>query len=412
MLPFQIQTAVVAVLLGAPSAPREDAALAALIEEALSQSPMLGATGEAVLRAEERPSQAGALEDPMFSFSYQNDGWAPSLGQEIMTLLRFGLAQDLPYPGKRELRRNLALKGVESMVQARERARLDLVASVERSYFGLVEARALLALLDEEEALWRQTEAVARSRYSVGQGVQQDVLRVQIELTRLEERRAMLDADVSIRSAELNALVGRPAGEPVESARELVLEPLSSAALEVLEAAREKSPELAAARIAIEEARLEVALAEKERKPDFRLGGAYMNRGGLPPMWEAAVDVSLPVRGEKRDAAVAEAKALDREAALRLESVELALRFRTEERQARLKSQERIAALYLDGVIPQNQLSVEAALASYRVGNVPFVTVLEALSRLYLDRALHVRTLALHAVLRSELESASLEPMR
>lgn len=411
MLPFQFQLSVLvgASLLGGPTPAEGDPRLEALIEEALAQNPLLGAAREGVARAEAGPVQAGALEDPMFSFSYQNDGWAPSLGKENMTLLRFGLAQDLPYPGKRELRRNLALIRVESMVQARERARLDLVASVERSYYALVEARALLALLSEEELLWKQIEGVARARYSVGQGVQQDVLRVQIELTRLEERRAMLDADVSIREAEINALVGRPVGQPIESASDLALTPIAP---EVLERAREKSPELAAARIAIDEARLEAALAEKERKPDFRVEGAYMNRGGLPPMWEAGVDVSLPFRGEKLDAAVAEAKAFEREAALRLEAVELALRFRTEERQARLKSQERIAALYQGGVIPQNQLSVEAALASYRVGNVPFVTVLEALSRLYLDRATHIRTLALHAGLRSELESVSLEPMR
>jgi outer membrane protein TolC len=406
MSAFHIQAVVLgATLLGSSSDPRLDA----LIEEALARNPALDAAEAAVVRSAERPEQAGALEDPMFSFGYQNDGWAPTLGEEIMTFLRFGLAQDLPYPGKRDLRRNLALKEVESAVQARERARLDLVASVKRAYYALVEARALLVLLNEEEEIWKQIEGVSRARYSVGQGVQQDVLRVQIELSRLQERRAMLDADVAIREAELNALIGGPAGRSIESAAELSIRPVAA---EVLEAVRKSSPELAAARIAIEEGGLQVALAERERRPDFRVEGAYMNRGGLPSMWEAGIDVSLPLRRGKLDAALAEAKAFEREAALRLEAVELALRFRTEERRARLASQERIAALYQEGIIPQNQLSVEAALASYRVGNVPFVTVLEALSRLYLDRSGYIRTLALHAGLLAELESASLESMR
>jgi outer membrane protein TolC len=386
----------------------DDPALDALVAEALEKSPVLEAAEQSLERARSLPAQAGALPDLWVSLSYQNDGWAPSLGSENMTFLRFGFSQDLPYSGKRSLRVDLARRDFEIAEHRVSRARLDVVSSVKRGYYGVLEARGLLELLREEQEIWRQIEGVARARYGVGQGVQQDVIRVQVELTRIEQRRVELEADMAVSLASLNALLGRAPGELLSATGELALERIDSSLAEILEASRAKSPELLAARVAIDRARQSASLAEREKKPDFRLMGAYMNRGGLPAMWEAGVDVRLPLYGEKWDALVEEARASLRESELRLASLELVLRVRTEERYAQLRARERIVDLYENGIIPQDRLSVEAALASYRVGAVPFVTVLEALSRLYLDRATLLRTFSEHEKIRALLEAASL----
>ena len=58
---------------------------------------------------------------------------------------------------------------------------------MKRAYYGLLLSRELLALIREQEEIWRQIEGVARARYAVGQGAQQDVLRVQVEVTRVEQ---------------------------------------------------------------------------------------------------------------------------------------------------------------------------------------------------------------------------------
>jgi outer membrane protein TolC len=343
------------------------------------------------------------------SISYQNEGLGPSLGSEIMSFLRIGWSQDLPYSKKRGLRSAVLSRDVEIAEQQVERVRLDVLAAVEGAYYRTLAARDLQHLLGEEEAIWRQIEGVARARYSVGQGGQQDVLRVQVELTRIEERRAALVANARVSAAELNSLLGRPMARPVESGSALELRVLDRSLERAIEEAREKSPELRASRIAIERSRQQISLAEREKKPDFRVMGAYMNRGGLPGMWEAGVDVRLPLSGARWDAAIEEARASVLEAEGRFQALELSLRARVEERHARIESRERIASLYQEGIIPQDRLSVEAALASYRAGAVPFVTVLEALSRLYLDRASLVENIAEHQALRARLEAASVE---
>ena len=65
----------------------------------------------------------------------------------------------------------------------------------------------------------------------------------------------------------------------------------------------------------------------------------------------------------------------------------LQLRYRTEERFTRLRSTERILDLYAKGIVPQDRMAIEAALANYQSGRVPFVAVLESLQTLYADRA-------------------------
>jgi outer membrane protein TolC len=126
-------------------------------------------------------------------------------------------------------------------------------------------------------------------------------------------------------------------------------------------------------------------------------------------MWQAGVGVTLPLYRGRRHAAVAEAEAGRRAAALQVEAVRAQIRFRTREREAQLRAAERMAAVYSDGLLPQAQLSYEASIASYQAGKVPFLTVLEALSTLYRDRIDHLRVLAAHERIKASIEEASLE---
>ncbi len=135
-----------------------------------------------------------------------------------------------------------------------------------------------------------------------------------------------------------------------------------------------------------------------------------MNRGGLDPMWQAGVAFNLPLYRGRLRAARAETEAKARASQRRVESLRLKLRFRTEERLVQLETAETLARLYGDGIVPQDQMSVEAAVANYQAGKVPFVSVLEALATLYGDRSTHLRVLAGHQRIRASLEEASLDP--
>ncbi len=170
-------------------------ALEALVAEALAQNPDVRALGEALDSARARPEQAQALPDPMVSVLYVNDGWSPSLGEMPMTTLGFMGSQTLPWPGKRARREELAARDAVPASERLERQRLTVAAGVRRAFWGLVLAEESLGVLREQAEVWKEAEGVARARYAVGQGAQQDVLRAQVEITRFEQLRAEQEAD-------------------------------------------------------------------------------------------------------------------------------------------------------------------------------------------------------------------------
>jgi outer membrane protein TolC len=244
----------------------------------------------------------------------------------------------------------------------------------------------------------------------VGQGAQQDVLRVQVEVTRIEQLRAEQEGEAEIRLAELNRLLDRAATERLETPARLALRPMEGTLDQVFAWAAGVSPEIKSAGLGVERATLAINLAKKEFKPDFSVQAGYMNRGGLDPMWQAGVGITVPLYRKRLSAGLAEAEAQLRSSQSAIQSVQLQLRFRTQERLIQLKTTERVATLYGEGIVPQDRMSVEAALANYQTGKVPFIAVLEALTTLYNDRATHLRLLASHEQTVASLEEASLEP--
>jgi len=392
------------------SAPaEEDAVLQALVAEALARNPDLHAVQSAIAAAQTRTVAAQARPDPMVSMTYTNDGWAPSLGSMAMTTLGFMVSQEFPYSGKRQLRADLATSQARQIEPQLTRARLAIEAAVKRAYYGLLVARELQSLTTEQRELWTQIEVVARSRYAVGQGAQQDVLRVQVEVTRIEQRAIEQAAEAELRLAEINRLLARSLDTPIATPARLTLRPLSGTAQDAFERARTISPELAGGRLAIDTERATLALARREFKPDFTIQGGYMNRGGLDAMWLAGVGMTLPFNKKARESAVANAEIRAQGGAHVIESMALQLQYRTNERFTRAKAAEQIVALYDGGVVPQDQMTVEAAVANYQSGKVPFVSVLEAMTALYADRWTRAGLVADHARLLASLHEASLD---
>jgi outer membrane protein TolC len=351
------------------------------------------------------------LPDPFLSFNYQNDGRSPSLGKQDMTFLGAMFSQPLPWPGK------LRLAGEEAASRAEEvkegtvgRARLAVEARVRRAYDDYLLARAQLELIEDRGRAWREISDIVRERYAVGLGVQQDLLRAQIEVLRIDEARADQMAQIATRRAEINRVLGREQATEIETPQRLAFRSDVPVLPVLLRAALEKSPELASASRAIEAARFRVSIAKKDFLPDFVASGGPMYRGGLDPMWQVGVGITLPIyAGSRQRPRLSAARADLRSEEARAASARLELEFRTRERFENLASVVKVAQLYGESILPVDQLSLESAIASYRTGKIPFVTVLEALNTLYADRSIYRTRLAEAEKLRVAIDEADLQ---
>ena len=382
---------------------------AALVEEALERNPDVLAAGAMVEEAQARPAQVTALPEPTVSVLYTNEGWAPTLGTNEFTTLGFLWTQELPGKGKRAGRGEVARLEASLAEAQLARVRLSVAGAVRRAYHELIHARELLGLLREQESLLAIVSESARERYAVGQGAQTDVLRVQAERIRLGQMRAERVAAESVQLAELNRLLARPPGTPLATDTHPALRPIAGSLDELLAEAEALSPELRAARHRIEQDQASLALARRLGQVDWSVQGGYQNRGGLPGMWQAGVGVRLPLWRGSAQAGVAEADARARSGEQRVASTRLLLRVRTEERLARARAIEEAAELYAKGLLPQDRLAYESALAAFQGGRGSFASMLEALTTLVRDREAELRLLADHQILRAGLAEASLE---
>lgn len=391
-----------------------DAVLERLLAQALESKPEYAQARSAVAAERERVPQAGALPDPTLTLGIQNDGFnGIQVGKMETSFYQIAVTQPFFWPGKRGLRTDIASRQVAVAEAQLERVRLGVEADVRRAYLDLLLVRDQLRLLERLETLWKQSEGLAKVRYTVGEGPQSDLLRAQLERTRLQQQRWALELSERNRVQELNRLHSRPLDEPIATTRRLVevADPALPKLDDALADAEGRSPELAQARASVRVAGERSALARREQYPDFAVSAGVMPRGSLDPMWTLSVSVGLPIwSGRKQGRAVAESEARKQGESQGEESIRQVLRLRTEERVAQLETALEQNQLYRQMLLVQSDATVESTMSQYKVGRVTFASVLEALSGYLGDQAGYLESMAQAHRLAIAQRELSLDP--
>ncbi|MBK8480177.1 MAG: TolC family protein [Proteobacteria bacterium] len=362
----------------------DDPLLAGLMREALERRPEL-AELRATIRAEgERVPQSRALPDPALALGLQNDGFRSlRLGEAPTSFVSIAASQTFPWYGKRRLRGEVILLGTRQAEAELGRLQLSIRAEVARAYVDLLLVRDQLALLTKVEALWTQAAGLARALYEVGTAAQTDLLRAQLERSRLRQRRWALVAEDARRVVVLNRLRGRALGDAIGTERSLatISDPVLQADRSAFEAAEDRSPELLRSRLALAKAAKQVVLAQKDWLPDLTVSAGVMPRGGsLDPMWQVGVAVPIPLWGSsKQRRAVDEQRSREVAARHSDDATRQLLRQRVAERNRLLAALLATNRLYRSGLLVLSETTVSSTLVQYQVGRVSFAAVLEAL---------------------------------
>jgi cobalt-zinc-cadmium efflux system outer membrane protein len=382
----------------APNPLDTDPAVRVLVEQALSSSPDIG-RADAAARAEgARAPQVGSLPDPTLTLGIQNDGFnGIQIGTMETSYWQVMLTQPIPWPGKLSARAAAARSQASVAGGETGRLRLTTTAEVERAYVDLLLVRGQIALLAKLEVLWKEAEVMARTRYEVGQGSQSDLLRAQLERTRLQQRRVALEGEERTRLQALNRLRVHPLDEPIPTPRSLSAstDPVLRAADEAVADAERRSPDLAIAALSVQTADRRLESAKKDWFPDFAVTAGVMPRGQLVPMWTVQLGITLPVWGATKQSKGVEESRSRREADLRSEeSVQLQVRLRAQERRTLLAAALQTLDIYRGGILVQSDATIRSTMSQYQVGKVTFPSVLEVLRGLVVDEGGYLDALA------------------
>ena len=326
---------------------------------------------------EARPAIVSALSDPMIS---------PSLDHLPFMLggadVSFTIEQQIPLSGIRRSRRTAALADIDRLRAEANRTTLDVGIQAANAFLMLQERRRTQALVAEQIGFARDVVTAANARYSSGTAPQSDVLRAEVEVARLDALSRALVSEVRGAEAMLNASLAMDPERPVPPLASVAFtEPLPTwAAIKTALTAR---PELAAGRAEIARAESDVQVMRDMFRPmaTIRTGPAYTMAEGRG--WMAMVGISLPIWRDKLRAGVAEAQAMRAMSEADLRAMTRMIEGDAAASVNQLQAaRDRQAALTAD-VLPRARMAIDPAVAGYSAGQMPLVSVIEAVQVLW-----------------------------
>jgi outer membrane protein, heavy metal efflux system len=394
---------------GEPAAPEN---LSNLIATALADNPELKASTARWELFRNRIEQARALDDPMLMLKLQNGVIRSPLdwGRDGMTAKVLGLSQQVPFWGKRSLKGEVAQKEADFYKWTLEERKLELMRMVKETYYQIFVIDRSLAIVDRNIRIFDDFIILAQTKYSVGQGVQQDIFKAQVERSKMLDLGFSLQQQRTSRAAELNALLNRPAATPVGAIADFTLVPFSLTSPQLAAIAEEYQPDLHAARALLEKAQVGRKLADKEYFPDVTVALEYMQRDPAmgsdgADMYSLGVAFNLPVQRSRRQAARAESNAEASMAAEELNSQRNTIQAGIADLLAQLERRWKQAELYKKGIIPQARQSLESAVIGYRVNKVDFLTLLDSSMTLFTYEREYYEVIADYQMKRAQLEA-------
>ncbi len=365
-----------------PGAP--GAAVDELLAIARQMSPDLAAMGLEAAAAVARADAAGSLPDPVFRGEFEEiDRRAGSLAPDRLGMIKYGIQQEFPLWGKRELRETVARSEAGTARERRRAAETELVARIKTVFAGYYAAHEAFRLTEDLARAVGTIADVAERRYAQGLGNQQEVLKAAIERTEVQTDLARLEAGKRGTAAQINALLNRRPGEPLAAPRSLrPIPPESTLKLaELLERARLANPQLAAGEAQILAAEGSRTLVEKNWYPDVTLGISAVDRDRRFSGYEAMIEFKIPLRWGLRRAQEREAAAMLGAAKSRLDATAARVRGEIEEAYWGLEAASKIYRLLHGAHLPQARLAYDTAIGGYEVGRVDLATVLETEQR-------------------------------
>ncbi len=376
-----------ALVLTAPAQNSESTiSLPDLIAEMLRSNPELQAYHSQWEAAQARIPQAGALPDPVLGLGVMSlpvDNF--SFTREPMTGKQISLMQMFPFPGKQGIRQKIARNEAEVARQNYLNQYNRLVRDVKTTYFDLFFNQKARETNDQNTALTHQFEQIAETRYRVGQGLQQDVLKAQLQRFKLSDDLLQLEQQRESLEARLNSLLNRPVNTPVGKTGEIEITDFSLSFEDLTTLAEQHSPLLNTSREMVTQGSNRVSIARKEYLPDFSLELSYTQREALQngdegmDFLSGMVNITLPLYFWKKQRQQVSEYRLNEQAFRQMDNgIRAALYADLESIYADLQKSRRRLILFQSGIIPQASQALQSALSAYRVDKVEFLTLIDS----------------------------------
>jgi cobalt-zinc-cadmium efflux system outer membrane protein len=369
----------------------ESTSLKSLMNEALANNPEIKAARAKWEASTKRPSQVSTLPNPTIGASYNNVSFDKfTLGKDNFAQLGISASQEFPFPGKLSLKGKIAEEEANAERQSLGATIRKVLADLKEAYYDwyLVNKSIEITLKDKE--LIEKFAKITESKYKVGKGIQQDVIRSQLEVSGFIERVELLNQKKEILESKIRSILNRPPDAPIGKPEEVKKSELKLSLDELYRLIESRNPMLKAKGSLIERNNKALELARKGYFPDFMAEfdwfdrGKFTNEGQFSDMWQVKVGFIVPLYFWRKERfGVEEAASQLEEAKEEYNSTNQDLYFTIKDKYITAKTSEKLLDLYSRGIIPQAAHSLDSAIAGYEVGKIDFLTLLDNIVTLF-----------------------------
>ncbi len=355
-----------------------------LVREAIERNPKVIAARERHSTLREKIPQAGALEDPMLGFGVVNLPSDFDFNEEDMTMKEISVSQKFPFPGKRGLIEEAAAREADAGAAEVEEIANQVEKEVKTAFYDLSHVYRTTEVTRRNKSLLEEISKITRTRYSLGRGIQEDIIRIQVEISKMLDELIMLEQKKRSLAARLNYLLNRPQNSPVGRPAQFEFRRVMFSIEDLQQQALANNPMLRALKQEIVARGKTVDFAKLDYLPDFSLKFAYGQREDRLDMYTGMIEMNLPIFVKsKQERKVAEGYAGVRSAQARYDSALNEIFYMITDMGSMLQRLERKIELYRTGIIPQSRLQIDTALSAYIVNKADFMTLLDSRMRFY-----------------------------
>lgn len=388
-----------------PAAP---SSLTQLLEEARQKNPGLRAALHQQTAASHVPQQAGALPDTQIVVQQLDVGSPrPFAGytNSDFAYIGLGASQEVPWPGKRALRSQMAGLEATSLRAQSEATQRAIEEQVKVAYFGLAYLQQTMEILLRNDRVLGEIEQVAEARYRVGQSSQQEVLKAQLQHTKILQEINMNHRGQGELQAQLKQALGRAQASP-----DIVTEPLRERSLPadaeaLLGKVSEGNADVEARRQMAFKSEKQTELAHKEFRPDMGLAFMYQNTDRkFRDYYMFTFNINLPNRG-RRNAELAQAQEQQQAASAELQREVQRRSAEAQDQWVLAQTSTEQLRIYREGLMPQAQATFRAAMAAYQANRQDFETLLSSFLDVLKFEEAYQKELSEHEAALARLES-------
>lgn len=370
----------------------QDSTLDSLITAAVKLSPKIKMLKAKLNAAEDRVPQVSNLPDPMLTLGMMNlPTNSFSFSQEAMTGKVVGLSQHFPFPGKLSTMGKISEKDAEIVKQEIEDAKNEIIKNITNAYYELAFVRKALSIEKESRTLLKNIADVVRTKYSVNSASQQNLLKVELQITNINDKLDQLAEKEQSQRSIINSYIFKPAGSPVGTTEDFDFKFLSLTQARLDSIAKADRPFLKGINIAERKAALQKSLAGYGYYPNFTLGVQYTQRDriaktntNLHDLVSLVVGISLPLNyGGKVSAKVQETESMEELYRQQYNASLQMLNSNFGSAISKLNTLKKRIRLIENGLYPQADQTLKAAMASYQVGKIDFINVIDSENKLY-----------------------------